>query len=60
MNSHQLKEENIFTQYYSKLCDTLMDVSNLLPYFVTKEIIKSEDAEEINTLSTSTQKCRNY
>ena len=56
MDSHQLTEEKVFTQHYSKLCDTLTDIRNLLPHFVTEKIIKSDDEEEISALTTSSQK----
>ena len=52
MASIQLKT---FTKNYSKLC-TITDISNLLPHFVTKEIINLEDAEKITNISTSSVK----
>ena len=36
-----------FIGHYSKLCDTLTDVNNLLPYFVQEKIISVSDHQEI-------------
>lgn len=41
------KEEKIFKNHYSKLCSTMVDVVNLLPYFIQEEIIPLDDQEEI-------------
>lgn len=56
MATHQLKEAVVFTQYHSKLCGTLIDVHHLLPHFVTENIIKLDNVDEINSQSTSLQK----
>ena len=39
---------NVFDKNYAKLCSTLTDIENLLPYFVQEKIIKSEDQDDIN------------
>ena len=51
-------ELNVLTEHYSKLCDTLTDIENLLPHFVEENVIKFEDLEEINTIATSTKKLK--
>jgi len=56
MATNELKEAVIFRQYYAKLCHTLTDIQYLLPEFVTENIIKQSDIEEIDALSTSLQK----
>jgi len=58
MDSYQLEEKEIFTQYYAKLCSTLTDVQHLLPHFVAESIIKLQDEEYINSLSLSSQKVK--
>jgi len=40
-------EKEIFRDHFSKLCDTLVDIDNLLPHFVQQNIIKVDDLEEI-------------
>ena len=42
------KECTVFTDHYAQLCDTMVDVCNLLPYFVQEKLIKVGDLEEIN------------
>ncbi|XP_065907269.1 NACHT, LRR and PYD domains-containing protein 12-like [Dysidea avara] len=42
------KEYTVFTDHYAQLCDTMVDVCNLLPYFVQEKLIKVGDLEEIN------------
>ena len=42
------KEYTVFTNHYAQLCDTMVDVCNLLPYFVQEKLIKVGDLEEIN------------
>ena len=49
-------ELKVFTNHYAKLCDTLTDIDNLLPHFVEKEVITTNDLEEINTTIPSTKK----
>ena len=41
------KEYSVFTDHYAQLCDTMVDVVNLLPYFVQEKLIKAGDLEEI-------------
>ena len=50
------KEKNVFTEHYSIFCNTVVDIDNLLIYFVQKKIIKSEDQDEINALVKKTDK----
>ena len=52
------KEKNVFTEHYSIFCDAVVDIDNLLKYFVEKKIIKSEDQDEINTLVKKTEKVK--
>ena len=49
-------EHVVFTDHYPMLCDTLTDVDNLLPHFVQKRVIKTDDLEEINATVPSTKK----
>ena len=49
-------EEDVFTNHYSKLCDTLTDVDNLLPRFVQEKVMTTNDLEEISTIIPSTKK----
>ena len=53
MDIHEL---NMFTDYYSALCHTLTDVDSLLPQFVQKRVITTDNLEEINAIVTSTKK----
>jgi len=44
----QLPTENeVFIENYPKLCNTLIDIDNLLKYFVQQKIIKPEDQVRI-------------
>ena len=54
----RLNEEIIFTRHYASLCNTLTDVDNLLPYFVEENIINTNNEEEINTITTTSNKVR--
>ena len=59
MAAHQsLQEEEVFTKHYSKLCDTLTDVDNLLPYFVQQRVITTNELEEISATVPSTKKLK--
>ena len=49
-------ELNVFQNNYSKLCDTLTDIENLLPHFVEKDVIKFQEQDEINAIVPSTKK----
>ena len=49
-------EEQVLTKYYPRLCSTLTDIENLLPYFVEEDVIKFGDLEEINAIVPSTKK----
>ena len=53
MDIHEL---NMFTEYYSALCHTLTDVDSLLPQFVQKRVITTDNLEEINAIVTSARK----
>ena len=55
MASHQPKELKVLTKHYSKLCHTLSDIDNLLPYFVEENIIFINEVEEINATTPSTK-----
>ena len=50
------EELNVFTEYYSALCDTVTDVDNLLPQFVQKKVVAMSDHEEI--MASSTKKAK--
>ena len=41
------KEYTLFEKYFSKLIDIVTDIDTLLPYFVSKRIIKPQDIEVI-------------
>ena len=56
MASHQPKEMKLFNKYYFKLCHTLTDIDDLLPYFVQENIIKIDELEEIKFPSTKKDK----
>ena len=49
-------ELNVLTEHYSALCHTLTDVDSLLPQFVQKRVITTDNLEEINAVVTSTKK----
>ena len=49
-------ELNVLTEHYSALCHTLTDVDSLLPQFVQKMVITTDNLEEINAIVTSTKK----
>lgn len=51
-----LNEKNVFTDNYSKLCNTLTDIEGLLKYFVQEKLIKTEDQDEINALVKTSEK----
>jgi len=40
------QEYNIFMQHYAMLCSTLTDINNLLPHFVTENIISLKDIDD--------------
>ena len=48
----------MFVNQYGKFCDTIKDINSLLKYFVEKNIINSEDAEEIDDISVTSDKVR--
>jgi len=52
------KEEEIFTEHYSKLCDTITDVDDLLPHFVQQSIISENELEVISKLNTKMEKVK--
>ena len=47
---------HVFTNHYSKLCDTLTDVDNLLPQFVQEKLMTLNDLEEVVAIIPSTKK----
>jgi len=53
------KEEKIFKSHYPELCSTMVDVVNLLPYFVQEEIIPLDDQEEIKAKPRTKDKVEN-
>jgi len=53
-------EMEVFTEYYPKLCNTMMDIENLLKYFVQKNIIKSGDQDVICSNDKSCDKVRAF
>ena len=54
----QSNEKEIFTKHYASLCSTLTDVNNVLPHFVTKEIITIKDEGEIDVIETTRNKVK--
>ena len=58
MASSRLKEEEIFTANYAKLCDTITDVHDLLPQFVQRSIISENEMEEISNLTIRVEKVK--
>ena len=58
MMSHLLKEEVVFIKHYPALCDTIIDIDRLLPYFVQENVIGTDDLAEINAATPSTKKLR--
>ena len=46
----------VFIQYYSKLCDNLTDINEILPECVTERIISIEFKNEINDIPSTTKK----
>lgn len=52
----QPKEKEVFRDHYSKLCNTVVDIDNLLPHFVQENIIQADDLEEIKAKSRTTYK----
>ena len=51
-----LKEHKVFTENYARICSTLTDIDDLLPYFVQEKIIKPEDQVDINTSAKTKEK----
>ena len=49
-------EMDVLTKHYSKLCNTLTDIDNLLPHFVEEKIVSFNDHSEINIVVISTKK----
>ena len=46
----------LFRSKYAALCDTVKDIDSLLKYFVTENIINTEDCDKINAFSVSSDK----
>ena len=51
-----VSELKVFKDSYALLCDTLIDVSELLTYFVTEKIITKNQQKEINAFTISSKK----
>ena len=51
-----MSELKVFKDNYALLCDTLIDVSELLTCFVTGKIITKDQQKEINTFTISSKK----
>ena len=51
-----LSELEIFTDYYAKLCNTLVDIEYLLPYFVQEGIVNVAKLTEIQAMPTKIEK----
>ena len=52
----QPPECSVFQNYYPKLCNTMVDIDNLLPHFVQENIIQVDDLEEIKAKPRTTDK----
>jgi len=48
--------KQIFRDHFSKLCNTMVDIDNLLPHFVQENIIQVDDLEEIKAKPRTTDK----
>jgi len=55
LSNSSLKEMTIYQDHYSKLCSTVVDIENLLPYFVPYIIAQSE-LEEIMVIPSKKYK----
>lgn len=64
MTTHQLKEELVFNKHFPKLCNAIIDIDKLLPYFIPENVISTDDLDEINavpsTKKTRVQKLMSY
>ena len=49
-------DKKVFKSHYHKFCDTLTDIENLLKYFITENIINSDDQSEILATPRPSQK----
>ena len=56
MDDIQCCEKDVFIRHFPSLCNTLTDISNLLPFFVQEKIISTNDLEEVNSAVTTTKK----
>jgi len=50
------KEKEIFIEHYSLICNTMLDIDNLLPHFLTNQIIPVDDFTEIMVKPRKTDK----
>jgi len=57
-SSPRSKGEEVFTEHYSKLCDTITDVDDLLPHFVQQSIISTNELEVISKLHSRVEKVK--
>ena len=56
MDDTQPKECIALRANYSKLCNTLVDVDNLLPHFVQEGIISANDLQELKAMMRTDSK----
>ena len=56
MADTQRKEKEIFKDHFPNLCNTMVDIDNLLPHFVQENIIQVDDLEEIKAKPRTTDK----
>jgi len=49
-------DKEVFKSYYDKFCGTMTDVEDLLKYFVTENIISTDDQSEIFQTKRPSQK----
>ena len=53
-------ELKIFIDYYGRLCNTLVDIEILLPYFVQEAIIDKDKHAQILAMPTTANKIRYF
>ena len=56
MADTQPKEKEIFRDHIAKLCNTMVDIDNLLPHFAQVNIITLDDLERIKAKPTTKDK----
>jgi len=60
MASPLSRENEVLRENYSKLCNTLIDIENLLKYFVQRNVIKPEDQEIIGIKVKTDEKVQTF